>query len=184
MSVEIKIAVLIIVAAVLAFLTRRSLKGFYSHGVYRLIGWVAAIALVLLNLDFWFIEPFAVHQILSWFLLLLSIVVVPYGVVSLRKGRPSASRGDDSLISIERTTQLVEVGAYRYVRHPIYSSLLFGALGIFLKNISWLSALLTAIVILSAVLTAKTEERENIEYFGEAYRNYIKRTKMFIPWLL
>lgn len=184
MNVEMKMAVLIIVAAVLAFLTRRSLTGFSSHGVYRLLAWVASVALVLLNLEHWFTDPFAAYQILSWCLLLLSIIAVPYGIVSLRKGRPSADRGDASLIGLERTTQLVEAGAYRYVRHPIYSSFLFAALGIFLKDISWLSALLTAIVILSAVLAAKTEERENIEYFGGAYRDYINRTKMFIPWLI
>jgi protein-S-isoprenylcysteine O-methyltransferase Ste14 len=85
---------------------------------------------------------------------------------------------------VERTTELVDAGAYRYVRHPIYSSFLFGALGVFLKDVSWQSAVLTAIVMLSAVLAAKTEEKENVEYFGEAYRGYVARTKMFIPWLV
>jgi protein-S-isoprenylcysteine O-methyltransferase Ste14 len=31
------------------------------------------------------------------------------------------------------------------------------------------------------ILTAKREEIENIEYFGEKYREYMKSTKMFIP---
>ena len=148
------------------------------------MAWVASVALILVNLEHWFIDPFAARQILSWCLLLFTVVPVTYGIVSLRKGRPSAGRGDASLIGPERTTQLVEVGAYRYVRHPIYSTFLFAALGIFLKKISWLSALLTAIVILCAVLAAKMEERENIGYFGEAYRSYMKRTKMFIPLLI
>lgn len=30
--------------------------------------------------------------------------------------------------------------------------------------------------------TAKVEEAENIGYFGTAYRAYMKRTKMFIPF--
>jgi protein-S-isoprenylcysteine O-methyltransferase Ste14 len=37
---------------------------------------------------------------------------------------------------------------------------------------------------LSAVLAAKTEEKEDVRHFGEAYRDYVTRTKMFIPWLL
>jgi len=183
-TVEVKITILITVAVALAFLTRRSLTDFYSHGVYRLLAWVASVALVLLNLETWFVEPFSAHQILSWCLLLLSIIAVTYGYVSLRTGRPNASRGDDSLIGVERTTELVMAGAYRYVRHPIYSAFLFGALGVFAKDISWLGALLSGIVILCAVVAAKTEERENIRYFGEAYRSYMKRTKMFMPWLL
>jgi protein-S-isoprenylcysteine O-methyltransferase Ste14 len=184
MTVEVKIAVLVIVAAALALATRRSLTSLYSHGVYRLAGAVAAIALVLLNLEGWFTDPLAAHQVASWCLLLLSAVTPVYGYVSLRKGRPSASRGDPTLMDVERTTELVEAGAYRYVRHPIYSSFLFAAFGIFLKDVSWQGGVLTATVLLCAFLAAKTEERENIAYFGDEYRSYMKRTKMFIPRLL
>ncbi|MCO6475396.1 MAG: hypothetical protein J5I94_02175 [Phaeodactylibacter sp.] len=35
----------------------------------------------------------------------------------------------------------------------------------------------------SLSLTAKTKEKEDIQYFGEAYRAYQKRTKMFIPFV-
>jgi protein-S-isoprenylcysteine O-methyltransferase Ste14 len=31
--------------------------------------------------------------------------------------------------------------------------------------------------------TAKVEESENVRYFGTAYAEYMKRTKMFIPFL-
>jgi protein-S-isoprenylcysteine O-methyltransferase Ste14 len=33
------------------------------------------------------------------------------------------------------------------------------------------------------VLTAKTEEVECIDYFGSAYRDYMKETRMFVPFL-
>jgi protein-S-isoprenylcysteine O-methyltransferase Ste14 len=33
------------------------------------------------------------------------------------------------------------------------------------------------------VATAKMEERENISYFGSSYEEYIKGSKMFIPYL-
>jgi len=184
MGVGVKIAVLVVAAAALALLTRRSLAGFRSHGVYRLVAWVASVALVLWNLEGWFTDPLAAHQIVSWCLFLLCMFAVVWGVISLRRGRAGASRGDPTLISIERTTELVETGAYRYVRHPIYSAFLFAAFGIFIKDVSWQAALLTAIVILCALLAAKTEERENLGYFGDAYRSYMTRTKMFIPWLL
>jgi protein-S-isoprenylcysteine O-methyltransferase Ste14 len=184
MSVEIKIAILITAGAGLAFLTRRSLKGLHTHGLYRLIAWIAAIALILVNCEIWFVNPMAKHQVLSWVLLLLSVVTVIYGFFSLRKGRPGGARGDLSLIGVERTTELVEAGAYRYIRHPMYSSLLTGSLGVFLKDASWLGAILTGIVILSTVLASKSEERENLQYFGKAYREYMERTRMFIPFLL
>ena len=78
---------------------------------------------------------------------------------------------------------MVETGAYRRIRHPIYSSFLIGALGIFLKDITWAAGVLAGMVVLFAVLAAKTEEAENISFFGEAYREYMKRTKRFIPYV-
>jgi len=35
----------------------------------------------------------------------------------------------------------------------------------------------------SIVTTGKVEERENIQKFGDAYVEYMKATKMFIPYL-
>jgi protein-S-isoprenylcysteine O-methyltransferase Ste14 len=88
------------------------------------------------------------------------------------------------LVGIERTTTLVDTGAYRYIRHPIYSAFLLGGAGVLLKDVSWSGTLLTLFVFAGAVVAAKTEERENIEFFGEAYRDYMKRTRMFFPFLV
>ncbi len=184
MTFEIKIVILILATTGLAIVTRRSLTSFRSHGLYRLFTWAASLALVLLNLDHWFEEAFAIRQVVSWLLLLLSIVTVAYGSISLRQGRPDNSRNDSSLMGIERTTKLVMNGAYRYIRHPIYGSFLIGAVGVLLKHVSVASALLAGIISVLAVVTAKVEEAENIRYFGSAYRDYMKHTRMFIPYLL
>jgi protein-S-isoprenylcysteine O-methyltransferase Ste14 len=32
--------------------------------------------------------------------------------------------------------------------------------------------------------TGKVEEEENLDWFGDVYRAYIKRTKMLIPFLI
>jgi len=32
-------------------------------------------------------------------------------------------------------------------------------------------------------VTARVEERENIERFGEQYRQYMKKSRMFIPFI-
>ena len=119
----------------------------------------------------------------SWFLLLVSIIIVTYGTLSLRKaGKPDSKRNDPMLIGIEKTTELVTTGAYRYIRHPMYSSFMFGAWGVFFKHFSWLNAFFAMITTIFAVITAKKEEVENARYFGEAYRDYKKRTKMFLPF--
>jgi len=85
---------------------------------------------------------------------------------------------------IENTTTLVKRGAYRYIRHPLYSSLLILTWGVFFKNISIPSAVLALFTTTFLVATAKAEEAENLDKFGAEYNTYMKTTKMFIPFLL
>jgi hypothetical protein len=54
------------------------------------------------------------------------------------RGRPDASRHDGApLLYFEKTTQLVTTGVFKYIRHPLYSSLLLLAWGVFFKHPSW-----------------------------------------------
>jgi protein-S-isoprenylcysteine O-methyltransferase Ste14 len=183
MSIQLKILILIILSAALAALTWRSLASIQKHGIYRLFGWMTFVALVLLNIDYWFVDPISIRQLVSWLLFLICMAIVTYGAISLHGGKPNRMRKDPSLIGIERTAQLVMSGAYRYIRHPMYSSFLFGAWGVFFKHYSLKSAFLALLTTIFAVITAKKEEYENISYFGDEYRDYMKRTKMFIPFI-
>jgi len=36
----------------------------------------------------------------------------------------------------------------------------------------------------SLVATAKADEKECIQYFGDPYKQYMKRTKMLVPYVL
>ena len=117
-------------------------------------------------------------------LLFISAFLVLHAVVILRRyGQPGTQRGEESLIAFEKTTQLVTRGLYAYIRHPMYSSLLFLAWGIFLKDISWASGALVAASTACLVATARADEAECARYFGSSYLEYKKRTRMFIPYL-
>ncbi len=87
-------------------------------------------------------------------------------------------------LSFENTVHVVDVGLYRFIRHPMYSSLLFLAWGAFFKNITPLNSVLVVSVTGLLIAVAKVEEAENIKFFGTAYERYMQGTKMFIPWLL
>jgi protein-S-isoprenylcysteine O-methyltransferase Ste14 len=168
----------------LIYVSRASLRTPASHGFYRFFAWEALLILFLLNLKGWFRQPFSAHQIVSWLLLLISLVLVGLGVNLLgRKGKPGEGRQDAPLLGIEKTTALVTEGVYHYIRHPLYSSLLFLGWGIFFKQPSWLGGLLAVIASVFLVLTARVEERENLRYFGEAYRVYMQHSRMFIPFV-
>jgi protein-S-isoprenylcysteine O-methyltransferase Ste14 len=168
----------------LIFISRASLKKPGSHGFYRFFAWEVILALVLLNLDVWFVDPFAWHQLISWLLLLISIFLLIQGVSLLREfGQPDRGRTDPDLLGFEKTTRLVTTGIYRYIRHPLYSSLLFLAWGTFFKDINLISGALGLISTVFLVATARADEVECIRYFGSEYEEYRKRTKMFIPYL-
>jgi protein-S-isoprenylcysteine O-methyltransferase Ste14 len=180
----VKLAGFVLGTACLAYVSRASLAEPGSHGFYRFFAWVAIWGLALLNVDVWFRDPFSWHQLISWPLLVVSAVLAIAGARLLwQRGEPDAARDDVPLVAFEKTTVLVTTGAYRYIRHPLYSSLLFLAWGIFFKAPSWLGGLLAAAATLFLVATARVEEGENLRYFGQPYRDYMKRSKMFLPYL-
>ena len=84
---------------------------------------------------------------------------------------------------IENTTTLVMLGAYKYIRHPLYASLLLFGWGTFFKDVSLLTGILAMATSAFLVATARAEEVENLRKFGDDYVAYTKTTKMFIPFL-
>jgi len=168
----------------LVWLSWRSLRQPRSHGFYRFFAFAGILALVLLNRHFWFVQPLSLRQLLSWALLIASAGLAIHGFDLLgRIGQPDSQATIGPEFQFERTTQLVETGAYRYIRHPLYASLLYLAWGAGLKHISGLTVAITVGVTLFLFLTARVEEGENRQRFGPAYADYVGRTKMFIPYV-
>ena len=171
-----KTVVFVVVSAGIAFLSGRSLRDPRAHGFHRFFAFEAMLGLILVNADRWFEDPFSARQGVSWALLLASLMLAGHGFHLLRvAGRP---RG-----SIEDTTELVSRGAYRWIRHPLYGSLLLLAWGAFLKDVSVVSWGLALAASGFLVATARVEEAENLKKFGEPYAAYMRRTKMFLPRL-
>ena len=183
-----RVIIFVILSAALAYVSRASLKVPRSHGFYRFFAWECILVLFLLNfITFrqWFGDPFSFRQLISWFLLMGCVFPGVYGVHVLRvHGKPDARRPQDApMFWVEKTTQLVTTGAFKYIRHPLYSSLLLLAWGVFFKHPSWVASGLVLGATAFLLATAKVEEEENIRYFGAPYRTYMQRTKMFIPFV-
>jgi len=86
--------------------------------------------------------------------------------------------------SFENTTKLVKAGIYRFIRHPLYCSLLLLGTGIMFKQPVLPQVVIGIINITAIYITARIEEKEMTERFGENYILYMKETKMFIPFLI
>jgi protein-S-isoprenylcysteine O-methyltransferase Ste14 len=186
MSTELtlKLAFFLIASGLLAYISRTSFRMPGSHGFYRFLAWECMIVLFLLVVDRWFRDPLSLSQLISWILMSASAFLVLHGVHLLRLvGHPAQERPGEPLLAFERTTKLVTEGAYRYIRHPLYSSLLFLTWGIFFKHPFALAGIMASGATGLLIATARADEAECIRFFGPSYEQYMKRTKMFIPFL-
>jgi protein-S-isoprenylcysteine O-methyltransferase Ste14 len=177
-------AIFVVASAGILCLSWRSLHWPRSHGFSRFFAFEFIAALVVLNAPHWFRDPFAPRQLVSWVLLFGSIWPAVAGLRLLRtRGRPSREAYDPTKLAFEKTTALVATGMYRYIRHPMYASLLGLAWGTALKDLSAASVALALAASVSLFVTAVAEERENVAQFGPSYAEYMKTTRRFIPFL-
>lgn len=158
-----------------------SIHAWRSH---RLYGWCRFLAfeslalLVAYNARRWFHAPLSPAQSASWIIMTGSAVLAAHGFHLLR----SVGRARARLV--EDTQVVVQEGAYRYIRHPLYASLMFFGWGVLLKGVDLVSAALTLAATALWTATARYEERFNLERFGAQYADYLGRTKMFVPFVL
>jgi protein-S-isoprenylcysteine O-methyltransferase Ste14 len=145
------------------------------HGIPRFFSFESIFILILLNYKVWFRDPFSLFQVLSWIMLIASIYPGIAGFLLLKKHGRSEK-------SLENTSVLVKKGIYRYIRHPLYCSLLLLGTGIMLKDPGNLQLIAGAINIVAIYFTARVEEKDLIVKFGESYIQYMWETKMFIPY--
>jgi protein-S-isoprenylcysteine O-methyltransferase Ste14 len=176
----------IVLSIPILVISRASLRRPGSHGFYRFFAWEFILALIILQIPAWFRDPFSWRQIISWMLLFASLAPLAFGVrMMVSRGKPAAAReGEPELLAFEKTTRLVTDGIFHYIRHPLYSSLLFLTWGAYFKDSGLWGLLLAAGATAFLILTARADEAECLRFFGEDYREYMKRTKMFVPFVL
>jgi protein-S-isoprenylcysteine O-methyltransferase Ste14 len=171
--------------ALLLVFSRRCILDARAHGFYRFFAFEAILIVFVLNMPFWFDDPFSLRQMCSWVLLCISAGLALHGFRMLKMvGRPVAEPHEGTDFAFEQTVHLVTSGVYRFIRHPLYASLLFLAWGAFLKHIDPATVVLALATSVFVFLTARVEERENLRRFGEAYRTYMHHTRMFVPLVL
>ena len=84
---------------------------------------------------------------------------------------------------IKSNAKLISIGAYKYIRHPMYFSVLLIMGGVIISDINLINIICYSILIMVLYLKAKKEEMLWSKKL-EKYESYKKRTKMFIPFIL
>lgn len=174
----------ILLSIPIILLSLKSFRNKKSHGFYRFFSWEAILILLVFKIEFWFSNPFSFHQIISWILLSISLWFVVAGFYTLKtRGKFTSKRNQTDLYQFEKTSELVQTGIYKYIRHPLYSSLLFLTWGIYLKQPDLILLHVAIFASMFLFFTARADEKECINYFGKDYLNYIEKSKRFIPFI-
>ena len=77
---------------------------------------------------------------------------------------------------------LITTGMYSVVRHPIYTGLILGTLGLGIFRASLLGIVLAAVLFIFFDLKSRREEKWLVEAYS-GYVDYQKRVKKLIPWV-
>jgi len=121
-----RIIIFLILSIPLILISWRTIFNVKSHGLYRLFSWECIIWIFATNYRYWFDELFSIIHIFSWIFLITSGYLIITGVILMKKlGKPQSNRNEKTLYQFEKTSELIDKGIFRYIRHPLYSSLLF-----------------------------------------------------------
>lgn len=86
-------------------------------------------------------------------------------------------------VEFKQGHKLVVRGPYRFVRHPIYTSLLVMALGTAIKSGQVVGFVGVGFFLLGFWIKLKQEERVMLRHFPEEYPAYKLRVKALVPFL-
>jgi protein-S-isoprenylcysteine O-methyltransferase Ste14 len=170
------VALFALATGLLVALSRRSILHPSGYGWFRFMAFESIFLLLFHNTPFWFDDPLSVRQMFSWVLLLLSLWLAWHSFRMLHRfGSPQSS--------IEETRHLVVRGAFRLIRHPLYTSLALFSCGVLLKRPDAVGAALSLGTFAFLMAASHREESLNLVKFGDSYRSYMRETKRFLPFI-
>ncbi len=77
--------------------------------------------------------------------------------------------------------RLVVTGLYRRTRHPQYTGFILVITGFLVMWPTIITLVMFPLLVYTYYRLAEREEKEMIEKFGDEYRKYMRRTRMFLP---
>lgn len=84
-------------------------------------------------------------------------------------------------VAVRSNARLVETGPYRWIRHPFYTSAATVMLGVALLSANSIIGVSSIAVLSLLAYRTDAEEQRLVDRFGDAYREYRRRTGRFLP---
>jgi protein-S-isoprenylcysteine O-methyltransferase Ste14 len=89
------------------------------------------------------------------------------------------------IVKIQDNHRVIDVGAYRWVRHPSYTAALVIVLGVALAFGNWLGiAVALALAFPAYFYRAYVEEQAMLAALGEPYARFMATRRRFVPFIL
>jgi len=148
--------------------------------------WYVVVQFILFGLIFF--APFVTSQTSGWgdpwqmIGRVLGVLLILLGGVLAMAGLVNLGRNLAVVPYPKEDASLVEYGAYKVVRHPIYSGIILGAFGWGLLMNSMITLLLAAILFLFFDIKSRREERWLDEKFS-GYAAYRQRVHKLLPFI-
>lgn len=79
--------------------------------------------------------------------------------------------------------RLIITGIYSKVRHPQYTGFILVLIGFLIQWPTIITLIMFPFLVYMYYRLARREEKEMVERFGDEYREYMRRTNMFLPYL-
>jgi len=114
----------------------------------------------------------------------MGAAIVAAGLAFAIWARVFLGRNWSGTVTLKEQHELIRSGPYRWVRHPIYTGLLFAFLGSAIALGQWRGLLATLIVFVALWRKLRMEERWLGEIFGVEYARYRREVPALVPFLL
>jgi protein-S-isoprenylcysteine O-methyltransferase Ste14 len=148
--------------------------------VLSLIGFVAMIAYVI-NPQWLSWASLSFPLWLRWF----GVGIAMVGFALLQWAQITLGRSWSDAPRMMKEQALITSGPYQYIRHPIYTAFILILSSTLLISSNWLIGLTwAAMTVLDIASRIGFEETLMLEYFGDQYREYMKKTGRLLPRLL
>jgi protein-S-isoprenylcysteine O-methyltransferase Ste14 len=112
----------------------------------------------------------------------LALIVAGTRICIVARKQMGANWVHGAEYQIKQKQELVTTGIYAYIRHPIYMGVFLMYIGSELIAGSYLVISFLAFFFIFSV-QAKREEKILLVHFGDRYREYMKKTKMLVPFV-
>jgi len=165
-----------------ATLKKREAEGLASKmsGVFGLIGFISVIVFVI-NPDWLAFASLSFPIWLRW----TGIVLALAGFALLQWAQVTLGNSWSDTPRMMKEQTLITSGPYQFIRHPIYTAFVLILGSTLLISANWFIGLAwLGMTLLEVASRISFEESLMLEYFGDQYREYMKKTGRLFPRLI